>query len=313
MATRTTSPSRPTTARRAVGVGWLVVLAPLLLIGVLVGASQREDTWLREVGKLQLPGLLHIQAASDRRGDHVAVLDRAGAIHVLGLRGQHLQDSSLAVPWRQDEQQLRSTRLVFAPAGHDELLDLTAIKMPPRRFSGMPDWDGGDWKVARYDQRGDGFAFEEIHHRPPSLPDGGGSQNILLQGVSYLMRDVATAGGKRNYVQLLRARDNRPAFSVRGGFFASADLDGDGNQDLITRDQNIDDQGLAQFRIHVYRNRGFREVWQGCFDEGDPTYTMRRWVVLADLDGDGVMELVGGEPETGRLSVVAFDPAKLRS
>ncbi len=299
-------PPRP---GRVIKLAWLVVLGPLAVLLALSLASGREEHWLRPVAALTLPGIVHLEVGRDRLGDHAAVLDGRGQIHLLGLRDGRLTDQTLALPWAPRAQR---TRLVFTAAAHDAPVDLVALRLPPRRETGDLDWGSGDWTTQTWRQQAGRFQPVKLPRQRVASGADADSRRLCAGGVVYRLQEVSVNGGDQTLTQLVREDDRRAGHCLEGAPYQVLDVDGDDHQDLLTTELVMHQGILTEERLHrlyVYRNGRFQLAWRATYQQTEAFRQARRDTVVADLDGDGRPEILAAEPATGRLAVWAFDPA----
>jgi hypothetical protein len=161
-------------------------------------------------------------------------------------------------------------------------------------------------RILRFENRGtraaprfalaDTLGLRTVYHQAPALGDldGDGDLDLLLgtwnQGISYLRNEGSARSARfvlvdSAWVTLTRGSNAMPALG---------DLDADGDLDLMV--------GEASGQLNLYRNTGTRTEpgFELVSDEFDGIDVGRRSApALADIDGDGDLDLLVGSEEGG--------------
>ncbi len=299
------------TARRMVRFLWVLGLVPLVVVLAAGWQTSRTEVWVDSRGIFLVPeGVFHLQVGHDRRGDHVAVLGRDRNTHVLGLKNGRIVTQRLQYPWPEVEG--FRVRLALADATNDDLVDILLMRFAIDE-SAMNDGRPREepWDCAVFRQERGGFVKDRIEPRTPVINLDEDNRSLSAYGEQLALATVTQAG--QPMTQVFSPEAKRVIELLEGEPYASRDLDGDGNQDLLTAEERFDlaDAGLNTLRLYLFREDRVHAVWSSTFENLDLWRTPRRYTALADLDGDVLCEIVVGEPQTGELEVFALDPADL--
>lgn len=285
---------------------WVAALAPLF---AALGASLRPTAApaaYHELGIVWLPPRVSaLQTGVDRAGTHVAMLAGDGRVHLLYQRGQRLETRSLAVPWV-PERRFR-LRLAFTDFNQDGLLDLVVMQPPPRA-DGLSPWDSNEWRCALFAQRQGHFKLERVVTGPPYESAVEGDRMLFAGSESFQPQTLFDGASSRVVTRLVNADTGRVAHVLEGEPFRIGDLDGDGNQDLLTVTAQDDRRPWASYTAWFYRAGEFRPLWRGAYQQNDLSRNWMRNMQLTDLNSDGAAELIAVEPHLGKTTVLAIRP-----
>lgn len=297
--------SRPMAKRKGlVFIAWLVVFMPLAAAVSYTIRPAASLSMLEERAALNLtPPIVNLAVGADRVGDHAAILDGHGEIHVVGLKRGRFVDQVVRIPWTDAD--LRRVRVVFLDADRDDLAELLAVRIPrPADDARSPFDENAPWQTAVYRQQGGRFHLTETGPRPHYRPPGPGAADLIAGGVAYGFRDLRQYGDPVVLTQLVEVSSGRAAFVLTGERFQVLDLDGDGEDDLITVAPVSDAPDMIRYRLYVYRAGRFVEAWTATYDQIDHPSRLHRFTRAADLDGDGSLELIICEPRSGRVTIL---------
>ena len=298
-------------ARRMVRWMWLLGFLPL--VGVLAAGLQtsRTETWVQTVGTVTVPrGIVHIQSGHDRRGEHVAVLGYDRSVLVIELRGGQVVTQVLPSPWADNDGY--RVRLSIADATQDDLVDLVLSRY---KVEGEMSTEGRSrdlpWECAIFRQERDQFVLDRLEDRTPFTSTARESMQLFAYGQQLRLATATVDSGP--LTQVCEADSRRVVELLAGEPYAVRDLDGDGNQDLLTSQETGSgtESMTSTFRLYLFRDDGVHAVWSADFEQLDLWRMPRRYTELADLDGDGLVELIVCEPHRGLVSVFSIDPEKL--
>jgi len=299
------------TTRRLIRVLWVLGLVPLLVVLAAGLQSSRTETWLEQVGRMTLPdGIYQLQDGHDRRGDHVAALARDRTIHVLQLTNGRLTSQKLAYPW--PERDGFRVRLALADATNDDLVDLLLMRYPIDETDTTVSQPISEaWECAIFRQERDRFVQDRLVERTPVMKLD--EDTASLSAFGEQLRLATVSNGQQQMTQVYSAESERAIALLAGEPYSIRDMDEDGNQDLLTSEEQFegDQPGENVFRLYLFRHDRIHEVWSGTFQNVDIWRAPRRYTLLADLDSDGLCEIVVTEPFSGELKVFGIDPAKL--
>lgn len=301
--------SRPMAKRKGlVFIAWLVVFMPLAAAVSYTVRPAASLFMLEERAALNLaPPIVNLAVGADRIGDHAAILDGGGGIHVLGLRRGRFVVQVNRIPWQDAD--LRRVRAVFLDTDRDDLTELLAVRIPrPTADARSPFDENAPWETAVYRQEGGRFRLTETGPRPHYRPPGPGAADLVAGGVAYGFRDLRQYGDPVVLTQLVELHSGRAAFALTGERFQVLDIDGDGEDDLITVEPVANAHDVIRYRLYVYRAGQFIEAWTAAYDQIDQPSRLHRFTRAADLDGDGCLELIVCEPRSGRVTVLEVRP-----
>lgn len=289
---------------------WMAAAVPLVAMLTLTLPHQTEQVWMYQAGVLWLPPRIEqLQVGFDRTGDHVAVLDETDTIHLLQLNNGRLTAAAYPTPWTDDHP--HRLRLSFADITGDQLVDLGVIRFPPRvpgRFEGL---SAQAWPTAVYAQTGDTFEYRGIESRLPTMMGQSSDSVMVTAAGTFQLQAAQNVDSRAPRTHLISVTTGRVFEVLDGEPFFVADIDDDGNHDLLTIELDESLSPLSRYRLYCYRDGEFRQVWDASFLQHDGWQRMRRHTIVADLDHDRSAELILSEPELGKLTVWRLDSERI--
>jgi hypothetical protein len=167
------------------------------------------------------------------------------------------------------------------------------------------------WDCAIFRQEHDRFVQDRLLERTPVLKLDEDTRSLSAYGEQLQLATVSN--GAHQMTQVYSGEAERAIDLLNGEPYAIRDMDEDGNQDLLTAEESFDGEtpGLNTYRLYMFREDRIHEVWSGTFQNIDLWRTPRRYTLLADLDSNGLCEIVVAEPFSGIVQVFAIDRTKL--
>ncbi len=286
--------------RRAVQLGWIVGAIPFAVVSLLTAVLDRDPADpIRESARLQCRApIIDLRAATDRAGDHLALVDGTGRVFVAGQRQGVVALRRLSIPWPGGTG--RAGPVCWLDLNQDELQDLQVWAQED--FQGDDDVAyGSDQAPACVVQKMG--RFELSGFRPsrfsPSL--GEPTEAHTLTRAFAVVPGPGPGGGTVLTV------GRRLFQSLRGAPLGVRDLNDDGNDEILTaecRAAKPDDH--IHYRLYAWNGRVYRVIHStrlpGTTDiSGSPNN--QPLAVLTDVDGDGRAELVMADVTAGTVLV----------
>jgi hypothetical protein len=238
-------------------------------------------------------------AAGDFNGDGIP--DMALAVHDNGLKGlKGLGNGSYTLfsdglPSAKD---FGTRALVSADFNNDGIADIAAVSeahLRKKEIGGEKGvkvclWTESQWQCGNIsaEKLSDGLFADQII---TGDVNGDGNTDIGVASLQHRVDLIVWIGdGKGGFVPfnngLITERHYRAV--------AFADLNGDGRDDLVASITGFQKDGTKVLKAFLSENEGFKD-----FSTGLPDSEVYYTIAAADLDGDGVPEIVGGTAEGG--------------
>ncbi len=295
---------------RTVALGWALVVAPLAAVALAALASGAEPERLHCAGAVKLRGpVRYARVGTDASGDLVVVSDGAGAVYQIDLSHQRVRSRLVYAP--RPSRELWATALALVATAPDRPLTLVPVTL-------MRGEEPDVWPAL-----GEGpLPPKEC---PRFAPDSTG--RLVYRGSGPAPVDAIAADGPTEVVGFGRSLGLKVMAGVScstmildrgqciqcltGRVVAAGDMDGDGDQEVLTAAQAAPDApSIIPLRLYSVQGRRYREVWHGStsvpVEEGEAA-GLAPLAMLADLDGDCRDELVVCDGLTGRLTVWVWD------
>lgn len=297
--------------KRMIRFLWVLALLPLVVVLAAGWQTSRAESWVSSRGTVTVPGgVFVLQTGHDRRGDHVAALGRDRNAYVLRLEHGRALAQKLQYPWP-DTDGYR-IRVAFADATSDDLVDLHLMRFVVDENSASegraPDYPQEE---AIFRQEADGFVLDRIAEFAPITTLDDEQRTMSAYGDQLALATISN--GTHPRTQVFSASSKRVIDLLEGEPYEVRDVDGDGNQDLLTAEERFDlsEAGYNTFRLYLFRQDRIHHVWTGTFRNLDLWRSTRRFTAVGDLDSDGLCEIIVAEPHRGMVEVFGLDRARL--
>lgn len=269
------------TALLAWGAGILPFAAVLMvaLVAAPVHSPVHERARLQDVRSLR-----SVSRGRDRSGAYLALVT-ADRVLVLTDRRGWLSVQELRLPWASYDQ--TEIRACFRTPGQDGLQQLVVDR---REVSSQPPGIPSASDHAVFVRRGGRFTLAGLSASWPS------EQSDELQSVvaGGSLHRVDLLSGRVDATRLVRQGQRRPAASLPGVAVDAADVDGDGNDELLTVERDYEGLPHNRYRLFTGRDGQWRKVWELVLPEraaADGSIELAQ-VVLCDLGLDSRSELI---------------------
>lgn len=190
------------------------------------------------------------------------------------------------------------TSAIIADVNSDGRPDIVTVSYQSNVFYVLLNECGRRFRTIRYPQQA--APYDQMLGGPrdiaPADFDGDGVLDLAFSMYESNLVEVWRGDGKGGFAPWRRA----PSFGRIPYHLKAGDLDSDGRADIVVGNRSTSDN------VVVLRNRSDRLVYDGSFGpqtarRGETTADEIRDVVLADLDGDGILDLVAAARESGKL------------
>ncbi|MCS6861725.1 MAG: VCBS repeat-containing protein [Abditibacteriales bacterium] len=325
---------------------WLEFFIVVVLVGgAFIVLRQRYRTpAVVQVGSVILPAdVVQSGTGRDRRGDHLYALCADGVLYEFVLRGRHpallplvnlgedfarLTEASRHYPhlrgwdFNRDGQEeialvgdtLFNFRFTYSRNALTRVPTVELVYERDRhgRFVRNRDYEKRwarqptEWRqpLRNPNPKVDGKPFTVSY--PPSPFIAPPATDWFSRWFPALSRHLSRPSTDTQEVSL--SDEQRTIGKIQGVVAWIIDLDGDGNDEIVTYDFDNPQVAPSHLIYHLYRYEGgkFRKVWSDKFleNQGNSTFI----VDIADLDNDGLKELVFIEPVNRRGVVMGLSP-----
>ncbi|MGF7150463.1 hypothetical protein FHS96_004121 [Sphingomonas zeicaulis] len=190
------------------------------------------------------------------------------------------------------------TSAIIADVNGDGRPDIVTVSYQSNLFFVLINDGGRRFRQVRYPQQA--APYDQLLGGPrdiaPADFDGDGVLDLAFSMYESNLVEVWKGDGKGGFAPWRRS----PSFGRIPYHLKAGDLDGDGRADIIVGNRSTSDN------VVVLRNDADRFTFDGSFTaqtakRGEVTADEIRDVYLADLDGDGVPDLVAAARESGKL------------
>lgn len=190
------------------------------------------------------------------------------------------------------------TSAIIADVNGDGRQDIVAVSYQSNVFYVLLNEGGRHFRTIRYPQQT--APYDQMLGGPrdiaPADFDGDSVLDLAFSMYESNLVEVWRGDGKGGFAPWRRA----PSFGRIPYHLKAGDLDSDGRADIVVGNRSTSDNAV------VLRNRRDRFVYDGSFGpqtarRGEVTADEIRDVVLADLDGDGILDLIAAARESGKL------------
>ena len=297
--------------RRTLRVVWAAGLIPFAVVAISLLKQAPQPQFLHEMASTSFKAPLGpAEAVVDRAGTHVAFVSGDADVQSLTVKGQQIVTETLDMPWSYAKS--GGTMLEWVDINRDELSDLRVAPMLDEELMSQMN-DGGAYEysvpVVEFVQTSDGFKRSTQPPGQPMVQETRAASRAYVDGQTF---QLIVEEAWRQKTQLVGDRGGRQM--LLGVALQVSDLNGDGRDEILTCDEQTEECTVEMtYRIYSNVDRRFQAVWEftTLLPDGDMTFVgdMLRTVMLADLDSDGVDEVVCGDPMTGEVKILRWqDP-----
>jgi len=294
--------------RTTVRVIWVAGCIPFLAVALSMLRQQPEPH------RLQVAAAAHFTAplgglytAVDRAGVHVALIDGDADVAILSMDDNQVVSHKLSMPW--NVVQAGGTMLQFVDTNCDELVDLRLMPLLDEELlCKLESERPADYRTPSFEfrQQAGKFILQGRPEKEPEQLDQSVGNEITVNGRPF---QLLTEDGWRQATHLRGPRGGRQ--SLKGVAQYVSDLNADGCDEVLTCEYIPEDLTIRIFhRVYSLVGRQFRTVWERetLLPENDLTFAGETVPLsaFADIDGDGLDELLCAEASTGQLLVLRW-------